>query len=51
MGDGPPGALDVIIGLFLIFNPLGAAFALPIVLGAFILVGGIASVFMAFRMG
>jgi uncharacterized membrane protein HdeD (DUF308 family) len=50
-GMGLLGALDVIIGLFLIFNPLAGAVALPIVLGAFILVGGIASIFMAFRMG
>ena len=50
-GMGLLGALDVVIGLFLIFNPLAGAIALPIVLGAFILVGGIASIFMAFRMG
>ena len=49
-GMGLLGALDVIIGLFLIFNPLAGAIALPIVLGAFILVGGIASIFMAWRM-
>jgi uncharacterized membrane protein HdeD (DUF308 family) len=50
-GMGLLGALDVIIGLFLIFNPLGGAIALPIVLGAFLLVGGIASTIMAFRIG
>ena len=50
-GMGLLGALDVIIGFFLIVNPLAGAIALPIVLGAFILVGGIASIFMAFRMG
>ena len=50
-GLGLLGVLDVIIGLFLIFNPLAGAIALPIVLGAFILVGGIAAIIMAFRMG
>ena len=50
-GMGLLGALDVIIGFFLIVNPLAGAIALPIVLGAFILVGGIASIIMAFRMG
>jgi uncharacterized membrane protein HdeD (DUF308 family) len=50
-GMGLLGLLDVIIGLFLIFNPLGGAIALPIVLGAFLLVGGIASTIMAFRLG
>lgn len=50
-GMGLLGALDIVIGLFLIFNPLAGTIALPIVLGAFILVGGIASIFMAFRMG
>ena len=50
-GMGVLGALDVIIGFFLIVNPLAGAVALPIVLGAFILVGGIASIIMAWRMG
>ena len=50
-GMGLLGVLDVIIGFFLIVNPLAGAIALPIVLGAFILVGGIASIIMAFRMG
>ena len=50
-GMGLLGVLDVIIGLFLIFNPLAGAIALPIVLGAFILVGGIASIIMAWRIG
>jgi uncharacterized membrane protein HdeD (DUF308 family) len=50
-GIGLLGALDVIIGFFLIVNPLAGSIALPIVLGAFILVGGIASIIMAFRMG
>ena len=50
-GMGLLGALDVIIGFFLIVNPLAGSIALPIVLGAFLLVGGVASTVMAFRMG
>ncbi|HEY7847317.1 MAG TPA: DUF308 domain-containing protein [Candidatus Limnocylindria bacterium] len=50
-GLGLLGAVDVLIGLVLIFNPVPAGIALPIVLGAFILVGGIASIIVAWRMG
>lgn len=50
-GMGLLGALDIIIGLILLFNPLAGTIALPIVLGAFALVGGIASIVMAWRMG
>lgn len=49
-GLGLLGAVDVVIGLILIFNPLPASIALPVVLGAFILVGGVASIVMAWRM-
>jgi uncharacterized membrane protein HdeD (DUF308 family) len=45
------GALDIVIGLILVFNALVAALFVPVVLGAFILVGGIASIIMAWRMG
>ena len=50
-GIGLLGVVDVIIGLILIFNPLPATLALPVVLGAFILVGGIASIILAWRVG
>jgi len=50
-GLGLLGAVDILIGLVLVFNPLPASIALPVVLGAFILVGGIASIVMAWRMG
>ena len=50
-GLGLLGVVDVVIGLILVFNPLPASIALPVVLGAFILVGGIASIIMAWRMG
>jgi uncharacterized membrane protein HdeD (DUF308 family) len=43
--------VDILIGLVLVFNPLPASMALPVVLGAFILVGGIASIIMAWRVG
>jgi uncharacterized membrane protein HdeD (DUF308 family) len=45
------GVLDIVIGLILVFNPLPATIALPIVLGAFALVGGIASIILAWRIG
>lgn len=50
-GLGLLGAVDILIGLVLVFNPLPASIALPVVLGAFILVGGIASIIMAWRVG
>ena len=50
-GMGLLGALDVVIGLILVFNSLVAALFVPVVLGAFILVGGIASIIMAWRVG
>jgi uncharacterized membrane protein HdeD (DUF308 family) len=50
-GLGILGALDIVIGLILVFNALVAALFVPVVLGAFILVGGIASIIMAWRMG
>jgi uncharacterized membrane protein HdeD (DUF308 family) len=44
------GVLSIIFGLILLFNPLIGALALPWVLGIFGIVGGIAAIFMAFRM-
>jgi uncharacterized membrane protein HdeD (DUF308 family) len=38
------------LGLYLLFNPLAGALALPIVLGIFGIVGGIIAVVAAFRM-
>lgn len=43
------GILNVLIGLFLAFNPLAGALALPFVLGIFGIVGGIALMVVAFR--
>jgi len=48
-GAGIMGALGVMLGLFLMWNPLAAALALPWVLGIFAMVGGIINIFMAFK--
>jgi uncharacterized membrane protein HdeD (DUF308 family) len=44
------GVLSLILGLYLLFNPLAATIALPIVLGIFAIVGGILAVIQAFRL-
>jgi uncharacterized membrane protein HdeD (DUF308 family) len=49
-GAGILGALSILFGLILVFNPLLAATVLPIVLGVLGLVGGIAAIVMAFRL-
>jgi uncharacterized membrane protein HdeD (DUF308 family) len=49
-GPGIMGALAIILGIFLAWNPLAAALALPLVLGIFLIVGGIMNLFAAFRM-
>lgn len=43
------GIINVAIGVYLMFNPLGAAVALPWVLGLFAIFGGVSLVFMAFQ--
>lgn len=48
-GMGVLGAVDVLVGLVLIFNPLAAVIALPFVLGGMAIVGGIASLVAAIR--
>lgn len=49
-GVGILGILNLIFGLIMVFNPLFGLIALPFVLGAFMLVGGVAAIAMAFRM-
>ena len=49
-GIGILGVLSILIGFFLAFNPLAGALALPLVLGVFGIVGGIAAIVMAFRL-
>jgi uncharacterized membrane protein HdeD (DUF308 family) len=44
------GVLNIIFGLILLFNPLLGVIALPIVLGIFALIGGIALFFGSFRL-
>jgi uncharacterized membrane protein HdeD (DUF308 family) len=48
-GIGILGALSIVFGLILLFNAVIGALALPWVLGIFGIVGGIAAIFMAFR--
>ena len=47
-GAGIMGVLGILLGLFLIWNPLAAALTLPWVLGSFALVDGIINIFLAF---
>ncbi len=49
-GAGILGILSIIFGLIVVLNPLIGLVALPIVLGAFMLVGGIAAIVMSFRL-
>ena len=48
-GPGILGILTIFLGLFLLANVFGAALALPIVLGAFMIVGGAVAIFYSFR--
>lgn len=49
-GIGLLGVLSAVLGLYLMFNPLGATLALPIVVGALAVVGGIVAIVLAFRL-
>jgi uncharacterized membrane protein HdeD (DUF308 family) len=49
-GMGILGIMSILIGLYLMFNPLGAAIALPWVLAVLALIGGIAAIAMSFQM-
>ena len=49
-GAGILGALSILLGLVLIFNPLIGAATLPWVLGIFGIVGGILAIIAAFRL-
>ncbi len=48
-GPGILGILTIIIGLYLLVNAFNAALALPVVFGAFLIVGGIVAIFYSFR--
>ena len=48
-GPGILGILTIIIAIFLFTNLLGAVIALPIVIGALMIVGGIVAIFYSFR--
>ena len=49
-GVGILGALIAIVSLILLSNIFGATLALPFVIGAFMIVGGIAAIFFSFRL-
>ncbi len=49
-GPGIMGVLAIILGIFLAWNPLAAALALPLVLGIWLIVGGIFNLVIAFKM-
>ena len=49
-GAGILGALSILLGLVLIFNPIIGAATLPWVLGIFGVVGGILAIIAAFRL-
>jgi uncharacterized membrane protein HdeD (DUF308 family) len=49
-GMGALSALGVLLGLFLVINPLMGAAALTLILAIFMLIGGVAAVIQAFRM-
>jgi uncharacterized membrane protein HdeD (DUF308 family) len=50
-GLGLLGVVDIVIGLLLLFNPLSAVIALPILLGIIAIAGGVVALVVAFRMG
>ena len=49
-GAGILGALGCLFGLTLLFNPLIGGLILPYVVGIFAIIGGIAALFMAFKL-
>jgi uncharacterized membrane protein HdeD (DUF308 family) len=48
-GTGILGVVNVLFGFFLLSNPLGLAFALPMLIGLTSVIGGIAAIILAFR--
>ena len=49
-GAGISGVLSMIVGLFLLLNSFQATLALPYVIAAFMIVGGIAAIFFSLRL-
>lgn len=49
-GAGIMGVLTIIVALFLFSNVFGAVIALPLVIGLFMMIGGIAAIFFSFRL-
>jgi len=48
-GPGILGILTIIIALFLFANVFGAVLALPVIIGAIMIIGGIGAIFFSFR--
>jgi uncharacterized membrane protein HdeD (DUF308 family) len=48
-GPGILGVLTIIVAILLFININGAVQVLPIVIGAFLIVGGIVAIFFSFR--
>lgn len=49
-GTGIMGVLAIIMGFYLLSNPLAAVVVLPFVLGSFALIGGLVNIFLAFQL-
>ncbi len=49
-GPGILGILTILVAFYLLTNIFGSVIALPIVLGAFLIVGGIVAIFYSFRL-
>jgi uncharacterized membrane protein HdeD (DUF308 family) len=50
LGHGALSGLGILLGLFLVINPLMGAATLTLILAIFMLIGGVAAVIQAFRM-
>ncbi len=48
-GSGILGALSIIIAVILFMNVIGATLLLPLVIGIFMIIGGIGAIFFSFR--
>lgn len=49
-GAGILGVINIIIGIWLLMNPVASALVLPWVVGIFALIGGVLAIVQAFRM-
>jgi uncharacterized membrane protein HdeD (DUF308 family) len=49
-GAGILGVLTIVFGIIILSNPVWTALGLPLVIGIWLLIGGIGLIFAAFRM-